>query len=477
MNISGYFPDRDIDWANSNLYYVWHENGCGSTSYSLKAEDRALVQARFESLVAQHAGLFSTQYSRPHGLFGPWRCTVTGDIPPPYMEQRKLPDVRSNNNPAFKRSKRTDDIIVSAYAKGSVLITERAGMIPSYVGSPSYYTCEPSELFTRRTPCGTAAMDDRRGLSGTIYFTARRKVMNSGLMPADIPSYSREAIVDAIKALTFPQPSSALMTNCLSEANRGTLDVLTSLAEMPETVRSIVGACTQVLRMYRDAKNKEVRLVDKAKRVREGSQTAAQAKKTSSDLASAIADVWMQFRYNITPNKILIEDLIKTLDSLVKKFIRFRDTEHTELKLPELEGWTQGDLRVTDRCFIKRLVSAESDWEAFMNATSANIAVTAWELVPLSFVVDWFINIGDFLSAFLPVSDYTEACSISRKIDATVVYTHNETGATATFEVKSYYRTPTDPSGWCQLTFNPDISSYRQMDSIALIWGRAKRLL
>lgn len=477
MNISGYFPDPNIDWVNSNPYFVWHENGCGSTSHSLRAEDRTLVQNRFSSLVAQHAGLYQTSTSRPHGLFGPWGCVISGNPPPAKTEVVKLPDVRSNNNPAFKASKRTDDIIVSAYAKGSVMITERAGLIPSYIGSPSLYTFQPEEIFTGKTPCGTAAMDDRRGLSGTMYFRARRKTLSSGLMPEQISTYDRDRIVEAIKAHAFPNPSGALMTSCLSEANRGTLDVLTSLAEMPKTIQSIIGACSQVLKMYREAKNKELRLIDKAKRVQSGSQTAAQALKTSSDLASAIADVWMQFRYNILPNKMMIEDLIETLDSLVKKFIRFRDTEHTEIDLPELEGWTHSTLRVTDRVFIKRLVKGKSDWEAFMNATSANIAVTAWELVPLSFVVDWFVNIGDFLSSFFPVHDYTEACTISRKIDTTVVYTHNESGATATFEVKSYYRTPTDPSGWCQLTFNPDISGYRTMDSIALIWGRVKRLL
>lgn len=31
-----------------------------------------------------------------------------------------------------------------------------------------------------------------------------------------------------------------------------------------------------------------------------------------------------------------------------------------------------------------------------------DLAVTAWELVPYSFVLDWFITIGDMLTAFSP---------------------------------------------------------------------------
>lgn len=36
-----------------------------------------------------------------------------------------------------------------------------------------------------------------------------------------------------------------------------------------------------------------------------------------------------------------------------------------------------------------------------------NPALVAWELVPFSFVLDWFVNVGDFLSSFTDLSGYS----------------------------------------------------------------------
>lgn len=45
----------------------------------------------------------------------------------------------------------------------------------------------------------------------------------------------------------------SMIMGCLAEANRGTIDALTALAEMPETVRSIYNGIKTCLRMYGDA--------------------------------------------------------------------------------------------------------------------------------------------------------------------------------------------------------------------------------
>ena len=56
-----------------------------------------------------------------------------------------------------------------------------------------------------------------------------------------------------------------------------------------------------------------------------------------------------------------------------------------------------------------------------IDQTSLNIAQTAWELIPYSFVIDWFANVGDWLLAHTHLTTpgvYSEYCySIKKEIN------------------------------------------------------------
>lgn len=122
-----------------------------------------------------------------------------------------------------------------------------------------------------------------------------------------------------------------------------------------------------------------------------------------------ISDAYLGFIYGVKP---LMGDIYGALQSLAelnapKDFIHkvsagYSDsysetwTEHIGLG----NAWSVSFLRETQvraKCSFRFVV--EDDFVHTMSSAGiTNVAHTAWELTTLSFVFDWFINVGDFLS-------------------------------------------------------------------------------
>lgn len=117
----------------------------------------------------------------------------------------------------------------------------------------------------------------------------------------------------------------------------------------------------------------------------------------------AIGDWWLQYRYGIVPIVYSIQDIVKTLEerSVVYRTARARDGINSILGPPA----------ATETCFydtveynaVIRGVGKErimgSDLARLHHRVQMNPLSTAWELTPFSFVVDWFVNVGDWITA------------------------------------------------------------------------------
>lgn len=106
-----------------------------------------------------------------------------------------------------------------------------------------------------------------------------------------------------------------------------------------------------------------------------------------------------------------------------------------------------------------------------LSSASANFAVTAWELVPLSWVIDWFINVGDLIAAFSTQSSFFEQGSTwaeRKTIDTDIT---NSDGQRVTISGFIYNRQVIDPIQLTCLDFKYDMNADRYKDSLALIWG------
>jgi hypothetical protein len=162
------------------------------------------------------------------------------------------------------------------------------------------------------------------------------------------------------------------------------LDALTTYMESRQTVKMIVDARRDAKRLIRDA-------------LRGGKHTA-----------KAAADAWMAWRYGW---QILGLD-IKNAYELIKEpcsslIVTGQSGENftSDIGYSPTQSWTDGITGRFQRSAIGQWnVSCRARAVVVWKYSTLNVVVdpwiTAWELVPFSFVADWFVNVGDVLSAW-----------------------------------------------------------------------------
>lgn len=307
------------------------------------------------------------------------------------------------------------------------------------------------------------------------------------------------AIAGSLRTMHLEKP---IVAAALGDINKGTVDALTALAEMPETIRSCINGIKMVADLMSSVKKREISLTKAFDRRKDNLRQAylrdietiqhkkwlkphlmsrdlnrrrrtynKAVKNSTMEFNSAIADIWLNFRYNIMPNVYLIEDILKTIQSS-GLYISSSEGEPFDFDL-NLDGHVV-TVEGNRRCRIKRRLK---DTGNIKQIVSANLIVTAWELVPLSFVVDWFINIGDVLSSIsFYASVLEEGATWAERIPCEIDTT-NDSGQRIVVSGYSYSRWVINPSDLTGICFQYKMNSDRYTDALALSWGGIRRNL
>lgn len=183
-----------------------------------------------------------------------------------------------------------------------------------------------------------------------------------------------------------------------SEALSG-YDLLTELAESKETLKYLLGKVGGAASLLKLFVAEEPSTFKKARGL-----NAKMLLKSSDRALRKLGSRWMEFRYAIMPLIYSIRDVSELLDSSGN---RYKSTRKREILLPSdgnssLPSYcfvkeTTG--RVEVRSFIKQRFDSVGLQNLFESRISFNPFKTAWELIPLSFVIDWFINVGDVVTS------------------------------------------------------------------------------
>lgn len=231
-----------------------------------------------------------------------------------------------------------------------------------------------------------------------------------------ISSFDYSRVADAVEQVKSDVSIAALTS----------YDALTELAEireLPGLISSTSKSLTSILKTMLRAHGAEA--------MRLGSRmTPRKLLRHTSKALRKLGGDWMTYRYGIMPLVYSYRDMIKLsergAETTTRKSIRLQP-ESTGVSLPSSSTnyrWTSVEGEYHIRGCVYQWFS--SDGVARLSSVGVNPLVTAWELMPYSFVIDWFLNVGDYIHLkTTPIMSQSIYACISRRVRLTTkVHVH-----------------------------------------------------
>lgn len=233
------------------------------------------------------------------------------------------------------------------------------------------------------------------------------------------------------------------------------------LAELSDTVHLMVSLLTAAhhpLRAYREVKETLLGLV------RKGTLTRHQA-------SERIAGEWLQVQYGIMPIMYSVQDVVKVLQGMEDKYATTRATVDGSISNPDLSAATGSYFHEVASGSLQSRVTARGHWTSGSLHTFDRIGfnpfTTAWELVPFSFVIDWFLNVGDLVTAYAETwsstADQLIGCVSKREKYHVETYLHLEVDERQEFS-RNYHSTLCDDRTPDDVVYNVTRGSKRTYD-------------
>jgi hypothetical protein len=183
-----------------------------------------------------------------------------------------------------------------------------------------------------------------------------------------------------------------VVNTAAAKAAEAEWDVLTFMGELKQTTNMMA----QIIHLF------NTRVADLARRARR----AARSPKEAIDIFTTM---WLGYRYGIRPLLYDMQSAQKALARLGGEYDFSRGASIQEVNLyNEADSTYQDSISKYDInavCTGNRkyrgvaYASFDSDWA---RSFGADPLTTAWELVPYSFVVDWFVDIGSWVQTLTP---------------------------------------------------------------------------
>lgn len=181
---------------------------------------------------------------------------------------------------------------------------------------------------------------------------------------------------------------------------------------------------------------------------------------TGKGLKKDLANFWLEFQYGIKP---LVNDIYGLQEQIKQGFAkpqRFSVSSEVKEALSPSLFWTvspksiEGDAFELSRTVFWQKVSAP--WLLNLNQLGViNPAAIAWELTRLSFVIDWLLPIGNFLSAFTD----TVGCEFIAGYEDRIVF--------ANLKVMHHYQASLDAG----VPMRAELRTYSFERRVLLGWG------
>lgn len=185
---------------------------------------------------------------------------------------------------------------------------------------------------------------------------------------------------------------------------------------------------------------------------------------------------WLAFQYGVRPLISDVQGALKVLDGalldkpLVRKYV-VHSKIVSDVTTPLIVSGFHGTKRIRRDSRITWTAYCAFD-SGYLNTASSlgllNPLQLAWELVPYSFVVDWFINVGDYLGSLDALAGVERQKLYMRN-------SYHETleikflGGVGTYDSLSNTRIPSDGIPDVRLQWEPSLTWQRLGSALALL--------
>lgn len=446
--------------------------------------------------------------------FGYMMSNVPVQIPQTISETIELAKV-THNNGDFRKAMQEGKVVVGPYKIDTLTVYSTQGFTPNasniwWAGRSVNDTAIREFLTSRGIVC---VRDPNSSTAWAVKIGNEYHRVTYVTVYCDGGEITDSTLdLDLCNELTKPQ-GEVFDANQAQEAvaatNSKAVDALSALAELPETIRDIGLALRSITDLLVNFKKHRESLVQNTKRNLDNMQAAFRrklelldsmarrekwkvtkhnkavmnarralardTKRANIDLVTSITSLWMTYRYSIMPNVYLIQDLSKA----AKRMGTIRVSEHKQqvkaFPVPPLEGWTSSghcEMKVQSWCQIS-MQAGENPLDKLMSVASFNPLVTLWELTRLSWMVDWVLDIGSFLSALVsPPNMIDQGVTQAYRWSSIVTYRNTATGGTVMIQREYYNRIVPSTRDFLGIHLQIQMNWKRWFDLFSVLWGQ-----
>lgn len=283
----------------------------------------------------------------------------------------------------------------------------------------------------------------------------------------------------------------ALLVSAVADAYTEGYDILTEMAEFPETVKLFAKYYKLLRRRSTHVARRTHRKIRRRKR--ESDQSYYQRWQNFFD------NHWMETRYGWRPLVYSSQDIYDHVRNYFQKEDEFR---YTKVRKSSAETVVEGNLgpksaywcypssyngipqirepyrRLNVRCRARVVCKFSRRAAGIRDGLITNPGLTLWELVPYSFVADWVVNVGDVIAAHCKPSnlDGSVMCTSFQSEDygrikfenLTTLYRGKYSGGQFYFNRWKYERDNKGSVPW-RLSINPRLSLSKMKDLQVMI--------
>lgn len=357
----------------------------------------------------------------------------------------------------FKKLSKNGEILASNYSVGTDIkrryLVERPREDSRLVG---WYTYFNGACCAKIGP-----------MKKTASWTERFAFRENGPNAFDVVSSLNDAAVnEAIATAVASTQSSAYA------AASNAYDLLTEIAELRETFQYALSKVAEASSSLQKFVQKDPDAHRRAKNL-----TATQLVKSTDKALRRYGSRWMEYRYAIMPLVYSFKDIASLMDDHNDKYSTERNKSRIILgelmprptgpaNKPHFVMWEEGEIVV--RSWVKSRYDIGS-LQRLADTIGFNPFRTAWELIPMSFVVDWFLNVGDVIASqtSLDYSSQRVCCSSVRVKAQTIAHFVDKTADISTRTQNfgpcgTFTETFSFPRNIDQLVYTRDVNSYRR---------------